>query len=391
MQRSTLLAFVDIKKAYDNVDLDILNRVIISMHPPDDILQEWFDELADLRALNMDVCGEKIKRSNGLPQGSELAPMLFNIYTTHILNNLVTIFPPANRYEIKVFADNWVIASKTISRNEMIDLIYKINAWLLTNYKLEFTMDEMEIQQVEGKTNTEEKPILKHEIPFLGVKWKFDMENKLYFDHIDYKWELPPIRLLPGYSTFRFIKKFIVPKFRYYYDYLDVIQPDEANKYIKWFRNALIRYIRKQCNMIKIHGKLIDELIKPIDPNKIWRKFITPYLAKENEIWNENSVLTLEQIQLLEQVRKMATLCVEQDIKFGIYQASNYLFSNKSPQEYFKNNRKCQRNRERNRTWMILDTLYFAITAEKRISTVIFNEQENYMNKTSRRRTYKIF
>jgi hypothetical protein len=391
MRQGTLLAFVDIKKAYDNVDLDILNRVIISMHPPDDVLQEWFDELADLRALNMDVCGEKIKRSNGLPQGSELAPMLFNIYTTHILNNLVTIFPPINRYEVKVFADNWVIASKAISRNEMINLIYEINAWLFTNYKLEFTMDEMEIQQIDGKTNTDEKPILKHEIPFLGVKWKFDMENKLYFDYADYKWDLPPIKLLPGYSTFRFIKKFIVPKFRYYYDYLSVIQPDEANKYIKWFRNALIRYIRKQCNMIKIHGKLIDELIKPTDPNKIWRKFITPYLAKENEIWNENSVLTLEQIQLLEQVRKMATLCVEQDIKFGIYQASNYLFSNKSPQEYFKNNRKCQRNRERNRTWMILDTLYFAITAEKRISTVIFNEQENYMNKTSRRRTYKIF
>ena len=96
------VAFADITKSYDNVDLDKLKRIILEMNPPDEVRLEWEDELRDLRTLNMDVSGVCIKRSNGLPQGSELAPGLFNIYTTYILNHLTV----SDQIEIAVFADN---------------------------------------------------------------------------------------------------------------------------------------------------------------------------------------------------------------------------------------------------------------------------------------------
>lgn len=57
-------AFADIAKAYDNVDLDLLNQIILEMNPPADVLIEWQDELRDLKVLNMDVSGVCINRSS---------------------------------------------------------------------------------------------------------------------------------------------------------------------------------------------------------------------------------------------------------------------------------------------------------------------------------------
>ena len=49
------VAFADITKAFDNVDLDKLNRIILEMNPPDEIRLELEDELRDLRTLNTDM------------------------------------------------------------------------------------------------------------------------------------------------------------------------------------------------------------------------------------------------------------------------------------------------------------------------------------------------
>ena len=390
----TLLAFVDVKKAYDNVDLDILDKIIRSMHPPEDVLQEWNDEYFDLKMLNMDVCGDIVKRSNGLPQGSELAPALFNIYTTYILNELEKTFPSDEyNYEVGVFADNWVLMSKVKNEKGMKELISKINLWLYDNFKLEFTLEEEEIQKVYKIVDKKyaKKSETDKTITFLGIKWKFDRENNAYFDYKDYIWNFPNIKMMPAFTTFKFVKRFIIPKFRYYYDYLNVVNKNEADEFLKWFRGKLIRYLKRQLNYIKISNELINELLAPSNPNKIWRKFLTPYFQKSDEVWNENNKLSDQQMILLEKLRRMARCCAEKDIKVGCYQASNFLFNNKTTEIYFERNPKCQNNKERNRTWMVLDILYFAITCEKRISTAIFKEQEKYMNRTIRKRNYKFF
>ena len=69
IQNGVMLDFADITKAYDNMDLDILDRYISEMNPLEEILLEWQDELQDLKVLNMDVSGVCIKRSNGNPSG----------------------------------------------------------------------------------------------------------------------------------------------------------------------------------------------------------------------------------------------------------------------------------------------------------------------------------
>jgi len=383
---------VDVKKAYDNVDLDILDQVIRSMHPPMDVLLEWMDEYEDLKMLNMDVCGDIVKRSNGLPQGSELAPALFNIYTTHILEKLEETFPSAEYdYQVVVFADNWVLLSYVLNKKQMKELILKINAWMYDNFKLEFTMEEAEIEKVYGFTEKKyaKKFIEDKFITFLGVKWHLDKEGKIYFDYNDYTWNFPNVKMMPAFTTIKFVKRYIVPKFRYYYDYLNVVNKNEADDFLKWFRAKLLQYLKRHLNYIKISKLLLNEIIHPSEDEKIWRKFLTPHFQKCDEVWNGNGKLSLKQQLLLERLRLMARYCYETSIKIGCYQASNFLFSDRDAKDYFEDNPRVDNQKQKNRTWMVLDILYFAITCEKRISTAIFKEQEKYMNRTIRKRNYK--
>lgn len=102
-------------------------------------------------------------------------PGLFNIYITYILEHLV-INP---NIDIAVFADNWVLAIKTLSKQQFFLEIQNINAQLF-EYPLTFTMEEVEIAEV---NETVDKPITNkneeldaikeqcQEVKFLGVKY----------------------------------------------------------------------------------------------------------------------------------------------------------------------------------------------------------------------------
>ena len=105
------IAIADVTKAYDNVDLDILDRMVMGLNPPPDVVQEWKQELYDLRELYFNIGSFTIKRTNGLPQGSELAPLLFNFFISHILKSeefyrIVELF----EIDVYVYADNWLIS-----------------------------------------------------------------------------------------------------------------------------------------------------------------------------------------------------------------------------------------------------------------------------------------
>ena len=394
----TTFAFADITKAYDNVDLDLLDQIIRKMNPPADVLEEWQDELNDLKTLNMNVSGVCIKRSNGLPQGSELAPGLFNIYTTYILNHIDIPF----YLDVAVFADNWVI-SGTISKEMMEDEVLKINAQL-EEYKIEFTMQEVEIEQIKqivDKPKMNEKDLEEfkkenHEITFLGVKWYISRNGNAWFDGNDYQWNIPKYASGPGFRILQQYKKFVIPKFRYYYTYLKIVNQKAAKELEQWLIRKIRFKLQKELIYIKIPNELITELIDPKSLNSVeqqrdkpLRKYLTYYLQKSHELIKEN--LDPIQIKFVEKIKKLAKLTRDKSIRFGIYQATNYLYKDIEPEVYFKDNKMHENFKQLKRTWMILDTIYFAVMAEKRISTTVFKEQENYMMKTARRKCYNLF
>jgi len=74
--------FVDLKKAYDNVDRDLMWKILMLYGIPGNVVQVikglYDGAEAEVRVGN-DVA-EAFETTNGLKQGSVLSPMLFNIF-----------------------------------------------------------------------------------------------------------------------------------------------------------------------------------------------------------------------------------------------------------------------------------------------------------------------
>ena len=124
--------------------------------------------------------------------------------------------------------------------------IQNINAQLI-EYNLTFTTKEIAYAKIDGltdKTVKEEEEIKKEndmskEIKLLGVIWYINNMNRAWFNYNDYIWKITTYTSGPGYTIFRQYKKFVIPKFRYYYTYLQLLNGKEAEKYMKWLRNKL--------------------------------------------------------------------------------------------------------------------------------------------------------
>ena len=107
----------DIYKAYDNVDLDTLDNLMDYYCSDLDVLAEWKNQLMDMKMLNMSISGQMLYRTKGVPQGSELAPFLFNFFTTCILYAIDSLGISS---KILIYADNWILINndKKIIENE---------------------------------------------------------------------------------------------------------------------------------------------------------------------------------------------------------------------------------------------------------------------------------
>lgn len=115
--QSVVAAFLDINSAYDNVNLNILQNKLHSLKIPSKLNNFIMNTLFD-RSISICLTDNPISRvvNRGLPQGSVLSPILYNIYTYDLeasFNNPVSILQYAD--DLLIYLSNHSIQNSCLA------------------------------------------------------------------------------------------------------------------------------------------------------------------------------------------------------------------------------------------------------------------------------------
>lgn len=132
---SVLAVFLDIKSAYDHVDIYLLYNKLINLETPIELANLIFKILKNRLIYSKNDNGENIGptlANSGLPQGSPLSTLLFNIY----MRDVYDILP--EDLNLIVYADDLVVYVKGKDINEMHNkmnqALNNIAKWLEENH-----------------------------------------------------------------------------------------------------------------------------------------------------------------------------------------------------------------------------------------------------------------
>ena len=119
--KTVAIAFLDLRKAFDNVDHQRLLLKLKSLNISGTVLMWFADYLSDHWQRVSDRAGSGISApvQKGVPQGSVLGPTLFNLYVSHVLDiaKSTSVEVPSYADDITVFA---VDASPRVCHSESL-------------------------------------------------------------------------------------------------------------------------------------------------------------------------------------------------------------------------------------------------------------------------------
>ncbi|CAK1581898.1 unnamed protein product [Parnassius mnemosyne] len=190
---NVICVFLDVKGAFDNVNIECLIKVLHELNLPRNVLI-WILNFLHDRTLfvkfNNKLHGPR-PVNKGTMQGATLSPLLYNLYTSQILKYVDT-----SQVKILQFADDLLLYSENQNINTAINRINTALAQLHLYYsnilKLEISSEKSKVLVFSKDTfvnsgikinyNNDTIPIANHH-KFLGVV----LDDKLKFDkHINY-------------------------------------------------------------------------------------------------------------------------------------------------------------------------------------------------------------
>lgn len=114
----TVVVFMDLTAAYDHVNVEILTNILNNLDIPDKLIQLTTQFLRNRRILMRSGYGNMIgpqTANNGLPQGSTLSPLLFNLYTKSLREEI------GENIKLIQYADDMTLICTGPDMEEIID------------------------------------------------------------------------------------------------------------------------------------------------------------------------------------------------------------------------------------------------------------------------------
>ncbi len=133
---------IDLQKAYDSVDREILWK-LLDKRCKDDSERTIVKLLMKLHSESTIQVGEhQINAEMGLPQGSVLSPVLFNVYLEEAIRSSAKLDGVRSRGDLLAFADDMLVMSN--SRAEIEQIINELTA-LQVKWNLKLNKKKSEI------------------------------------------------------------------------------------------------------------------------------------------------------------------------------------------------------------------------------------------------------
>ena len=165
---------VDLQKAYDSVDREILFE-ILKKRARSDKEEFLISLIEDLHRTSLiEVGTSTVVAEMGLPQGSVLSPLLFNIYLEEALRTSPKLEQVRNRGDLLAFADDMLLMSN--SRSELEEIINEL-ASLELSYNLRLNKKKSEILTAEDAEEIAGVKCRKS-VKYLGVKVTVDRSEQ---------------------------------------------------------------------------------------------------------------------------------------------------------------------------------------------------------------------
>ena len=267
-----ILIYFDLNKAYDNVNIDLLNDLIANdseINP--ELKRLWIPEYFAIKNYILSIGSKILYRKIGLAQGSSLSPMLFNYYVSKILETNA-LYRYINDPNIKtyIYADNILILTNKEYSAEYINDMIEAYTFACAQFNLSFNNPIVKRFTKVGIPicDLEKFPNIKETFKILGIEF-YITNNSLCINYYPMIFNIKRINCCSFYIAIKYIKKYHLPKFNYYFKFIKCINNIQAEAYKTWFIDKINNWIKNVAIIYKLPNNCIDNIFFHADEDPL--------------------------------------------------------------------------------------------------------------------------
>ena len=259
-----ILIYFDLNKAYDNVNIDLLNDLIANdpeISP--ELKRLWIPEYFAIKNYILSIGSKILYRKIGLAQGSSISPMLFNYYVSKILETNA-LYRYINDPNIKtyIYADNILILTNKEYSVEYINDMIAAYTFACAQFNLSFNNPIIKRFTKVGIPicDLEVFPNIKDTFKILGIEF-YIINNSLCINYYPMIFNIKRINCCSFHIAIKYIKKYHLPKFNYYFKFIKCINNTQAEAYKKWFIDKINNWIKNVAIIYKLPNNCIENIL----------------------------------------------------------------------------------------------------------------------------------